>query len=43
MASYDGDSATGDEVDDNGDGATGYDDDGNDDGVIFGKMWRSAT
>ena len=39
MASYDGDSTTGDkvndngnEVDDNGDGATGYDDDGNDDG-----------
>ncbi len=30
MVSYDGDSATGDEVDDNGDGATGYDDNGND-------------
>ena len=32
MASYDGDSATGDEVDDNSNGATGYDDDSNDDG-----------
>ena len=32
IASYDGDSATGNEVDDNGDGAMGYDDDGNDDG-----------
>jgi hypothetical protein len=30
MVSYDGDSATGNEVDDNGDGATGYDDNGND-------------
>ena len=31
MASYDGDSATGNEVNDDGDGATGYKDDGNDD------------
>ena len=30
MVSYDGDSATGNEVDNNGDGATGYDDNGND-------------
>ncbi len=32
IALYDGDSATGDEVDDNSNGATGYDDDSNDDG-----------
>ena len=32
MASYDGDSATGDEVHDNSNSATGYDDDSNDDG-----------
>ncbi len=31
MASYDSDSATGNEVNDDGDGATGYEDDGNDD------------
>jgi hypothetical protein len=30
MASYNGDSATGNEVDDDGNGVTGCDDDGND-------------